>query len=145
MPRMDVKQPPPRLRKPRRFAATPKRGASGQWGRWRIEVAEGEAGRRLDVRTLRAGDAIAALLNGEQVEALPDDGRGRPRFEALPQTDGWLVVRLGRGGTATELARTNDEPLALQVVALLNAASPVLDAPSRRSIMRFGMRRPERR
>jgi hypothetical protein len=139
---MDERQPPARREEPPRFTAAPKRGASGQWGRWRIEVTEGEAGRHLDARTLRAGAAIAALLNGERIETLPDDEQPRPRFEALPRPRGWLIVRLERGGTAKEIARTDDEPLALRVASLLTAEAPVLDAPRRRSIMGLGMRRP---
>jgi len=144
---MAVRQPPPRKKKPVLFTAAPKRGAAGQWGRWRIEVSDGQDGRRLDVRTLRAGDAIAALLNGERVQTLPEEAR-RPRFEALPQPAGrpvrWLVVRLERHGSATEIARTDDEAVAVRVASLLTTAAPALDAPPRRSIFRFGLRRPPR-
>lgn len=139
---MEVKKPPAKRARGPRYVAAPKRGAAGQVGRWRIEVV-GRDGMRLDVRTLRAGDAIAALLAGQEVEPLPEDAF-RPRFEVLPRDGRWLVVRLDRSLHATEVARTGDEPLALRVASLLADAQPALDPPPRRTIMRLGLRQPRR-
>lgn len=98
---------------------------------------DGRTGARLDVVTLRAGEAIAALLNGAHVEG-STDGVQR-RYEVLPQAEGWLVVRLERHLTAKYVARTADERLAAQVAWLLTRHAPALEPPARRSLLRLGM------
>ncbi len=105
-------------------------------------MVEREIGARLDTRTLRAAEAIAALLNGQHVK--PAAGDDRPRYEALPQANGWLVVRIVRRGSAKEIARTSDEALAVRVANLLTRHAPALEAPPRHAVLRLGMRPPTR-
>jgi hypothetical protein len=126
-----------------RFRAAPKRGVAGQFGRWRLEVADGLQ-TRLDTRTLRAAEAIAALLNGERVRAasVADEP---PRYDAFPRRGVWLVVRIERRSTATEIARCVDETLALRVASLLTRHAPALDPPARPGVLRLGMRLPQSR
>ena len=119
-----------------RFTVTPKRGAAGQIGKWRVEVVDRQSDVRLDTRTMRAAEAIAALLNDQRVDSAGGDDR--PSYEALPQADGWLVVRIERRSSAKEIARSRDEALAVRVASLLTRHAPVLEAP-RRSAMRLGM------